>query len=61
MTGQLESRHFFRAGDLVRSLDGRTGQVIEAWTLYVVVEWSDGGRGDVEQFDETVFVEERGK
>jgi hypothetical protein len=59
MTGQLESRHFFRAGDLVRSIDGRPGVVAEAWTHSVVIEWSDGARTDVEQFDETVVVEER--
>ncbi len=61
MTGQLESRHFYRVGDLLRSIEGNTGRVVEAWTHHVIVEWNDGRRVEVEQFDETVSVEERGK
>jgi len=59
MTGQLESKHFFRAGDQVRAADGRAGRVTEAWTLYAAIEWDDGGQEEVEQFNESVFVEQR--
>ena len=59
MSGQLESRHYFRVGDTVRSIDGRTGTVVEALTLFASIEWADGGRVEVEQFDESVVVEQR--
>jgi uncharacterized protein YkvS len=57
--GQLESQHFFRVGDIVRSLDGRSGTVSESWTHYAVIEWEDHTRNEVEQFDESVIVELR--
>lgn len=59
MSGQLESRHYFRAGDLVRSVDGRAGTVVESWTLFATIEWEEGGREEVDQFDERVTVEKR--
>ncbi len=59
MSGQLESRHFFRVGDRVRSVDGRAGTVVEAWALFATIEWADGPRDEVEQFDESVVVELR--
>jgi uncharacterized protein YkvS len=57
--GQLESQHFFRVGDIVRSVDGRSGTVSESWTHYAVVEWDGGAREEVEQFDESVVVDIR--
>jgi hypothetical protein len=59
MSGQLESRHYFRVGDLVRSVDGRAGTVVASWTLFATVEWTDGGREEIDQFDERIVVEKR--
>lgn len=59
MSGQLESHHFYRAGDVVQSLDGRTGVVVDAWTHFAAIEWSDGRREELDQFDPSVFVVQR--
>lgn len=56
MSGQLESRHFFQPGDVVRSLDGRQGTVDEAWALYARIRWEDGSAAEVDQFDPEVVV-----
>ena len=59
MTGQLESKHFFRIGDTVRSDDGRFGRVVESSTLYAIIEWDFAAREEIEQFDPRVVVVER--
>lgn len=59
VTGQLESRHFFRAGDMVSTVDGTLGTIIEERTLYAVVEWSDGAREEIDQFDPRITVVQR--
>lgn len=59
MSGQLESRHFFRVGDLVRSSDGQSGRVVESMTLFATIEWMDGRREEIDQFDESIVVELR--
>lgn len=59
MGGQLESRHFFRDNDRVQHIDGRQGLVTEGQSLFAMVEWEDGERGEVEQFDPAVVVLER--
>ncbi len=59
MSGQLESMHFFRVGDHVRSVDGRSGTVVESLTLFATIEWLDGRREEVDQFDERIVVELR--
>jgi hypothetical protein len=61
VTGQLDSPHFFRAGDTVRRLDGLGGRIEEAWALYAAVLWEDGRREEVDQFDpDLVVVTRRG-
>ena len=59
MSGQLESNHFFRSGDTVRRLDGSTGLVVEGFTLFAIVEWMDGQREELDQFDPRVEVLQR--
>lgn len=59
MTGQLESPHFFRTGDAIRATDGRYGTVVEGAALYAIVEWYDGQREEIDQFDSNVVVTER--
>ena len=59
MSGQLESRHFFRAGDTVQHRDGRWGRVVEALALYAMVEWDDLSRQEIDQFEPLVEVVER--
>ena len=56
MSGQLESNHYFRSGDVVRDLNGVIGTVAESWSLYAVVTWTDGRREEVDQFDPRVTV-----
>lgn len=56
---QVESRHFLRVDDVVEHSSGVTGQVVEGWALYALVQWSDGRRQEVEQFDPQVVVVER--
>lgn len=59
MSGQLESQHFFREGDTVRSLDGRVGRVDDSFALYATIAWDDGTRAEVDQFEPGVVVIER--
>lgn len=59
MTGQLDSPHFFRTGDVIRAIDGRVGVVLENSALYAVVEWEGKKREEVEQFDPDCVVIER--
>ena len=59
MSGQLESQHFFRIGDLVRAISGRTGYVESAATLYAIIVWEDGMREEIDQFNREVMVVER--
>lgn len=55
----MESRHFFKLGDTVEDIGGNTGWVTEASALYALVEWRDGRRVEVDQFDSRVSVIER--
>lgn len=59
MSGQLESRHFFREHDRVQHRDGRHGIVTDGHTLFAVVDWEDGERQELDQFDPAVTVLER--
>jgi hypothetical protein len=59
VSGQLESRHYFRARDIVQHRDGWTGRVVEGQALYAVVEWADGRTEEVEQFDPRIVVLDR--
>ena len=55
----MESRHFFRDRDRVRSLDGFEGTVVNGFSLYATIHWVDGRQEEVEQFDPSVVVVER--
>jgi hypothetical protein len=55
----MESRHFLRVSDTVRNRAGNMGRVVEEWALYATVEWADGRREEVDQFDPAVEVVER--
>jgi hypothetical protein len=59
VSGQLESQHFFRTGDSVRSLEGRTGSIVEGRALYAIIEWDDRSVQEVDQFDPAILVVER--
>lgn len=59
MSGQLESRHFFRERDTVQDLAGRMGTVVNGFALYATVEWTDGRAEEIDQFDPSVVVIER--
>lgn len=59
MSGQLESRHFFRDRDTVERIDGAVGTVLVGHSLFATIEWRDGRREEVEQFDPSVVVVER--
>lgn len=59
MSLQLESRHFFRTRDTVQHLNGDMGTVVEGFSLYATVAWTDGRREEVDQFDPFVVVIER--
>jgi hypothetical protein len=59
LSGQLESPHFFRTGDTVRSVDGRVGTVDDASTLYAIIRWEIEGRQEVDQFDSSIVVLQR--
>lgn len=48
-----------RVRDTVQSRNGGFGRVVEEWALYAVVEWADGRREEVDQFDPGVVVVER--
>ena len=56
---QMESRHFLKARDTVEDIGGRLGTVLEGSSLYAVVEWEDGRREEVDQFDPRIAVLER--
>jgi hypothetical protein len=56
VSGQLESHHFFRVGDTVESIDGETGSVVDAASLFAVIRWADGQETEVDQFDPKVTV-----
>lgn len=59
VSGQMESRHFFRDRDTVQHQDGAVGTVVSGLALYAVIEWVDGRRQEVDQFDPAVVVLER--
>lgn len=59
MSVQLESRHFYQAGDIVRHRDGASGTIVEGHTLFALVRWEDGRREEVDQFDPRVLVVRR--
>jgi hypothetical protein len=59
VSGQLESAHFFRSGDTVRTFDGRLGSIAEAWSLFAIVRWDDGTVEEIEQFDPRIVVQQR--
>lgn len=59
MSVQLESRHFFKAGDVVQHVSGRTGKVLDALALYARVRWDDGREEEVDQLDPAIEVLER--
>lgn len=52
----MESRHFLKVGDTVQQSGGALGRVVEGWALYAVVEWGDGRREEVDQFDPRLVV-----
>jgi hypothetical protein len=60
MSGQAESRHFFRVHDSVEDPDGRGGVVVRGSALYATVRWRDGEEQELEQFDARVVVTLRG-
>jgi hypothetical protein len=55
----MESRHFMKVGDIVQNSGGTFGRVVEGWALYAVVDWTDGRREEIDQFDPRVEVVER--
>jgi hypothetical protein len=59
VSGQLESRHFFRMRDTVQHIDGTFGTVADVQTLYATVVWDDGRREEIDQFDPRVEVIQR--
>ena len=59
MSTQLESRHFYNAGDTVQHLTGREGLVLESFALWAVIRWDDGAQEEVEQLDPSISVIER--
>jgi hypothetical protein len=58
---QLESRHFYNAGDLVERLDGSLGTVAESFALWAVIRWHDGPQQEVDQLDPSISVVERAR
>ena len=56
---QTESRHFMKVNDTVQQVGGETGWVVDATALYALVEWRDGRREEVDQFDPRVEVIDR--
>lgn len=55
----MESRHFFRDRDTVLHRDGGVGTVVSGQALFAIVEWGDGRRQEIDQFDPSVEVIER--
>jgi hypothetical protein len=56
---QLESRHFYRSGDVVERLNGALGTVVESYALWAVISWEGGAQEEVDQLDPTISVLER--
>jgi hypothetical protein len=56
MSGQAESRHFFRIHDIVEDPDGAEGVVVASSALYAVVRWSNGMEDEIDQFEPSVLV-----
>jgi hypothetical protein len=56
---QLESRHFYRSGDVVERLNGTVGTVAESFALWAVIRWETGVQEEVDQLDPTISVIER--
>ena len=52
----MESRHFLKVDDTVEDSSGRIGRVVEGSALYAVVEWADGRRQEVDQFEPRIWV-----
>jgi hypothetical protein len=59
LSGQLESPHFLRLGDIVTRGDGAVGTVVDAFSLYAIVAWNAGEHQEVDQFDPRVLVIQR--
>lgn len=59
MSGQLESRHYFRENDTVQHLEGQFGVVRDSFALFAVIVWDDGRTSEVDQFDPAIVVVER--
>jgi hypothetical protein len=59
LSGQLESRHFFRENDKVQRRDGLFGTVSDSRPLFAIILWDDGTKDEVDQFDPAVVVIER--
>jgi hypothetical protein len=59
VSGQLESRHFFRTRDTVQHVDGYFGTVMEAQALFATILWDDQRHEEIDQFDPRVAVFER--
>lgn len=43
----------------MRAPDGAVGTVLEEWSLYALVEWTDGIRQEIDQFDPRYVVIQR--
>lgn len=59
MSTQLQSIHFYRAGERVRHWGGREGSVVESLTLWATIRWDDGATEEVEQLDPAIAVTDR--
>lgn len=59
LSGQLESRHFYKQHDTVLHRSGLTGRVLRGWSLYATIAWADGREEEVDQFDAAVVVLQR--
>lgn len=55
----MESRHFLKVDDTVEDYSGNVGRVIESSALYAMVEWFDGRRQEVDQFEPHIWVVQR--
>jgi hypothetical protein len=56
LSGQLESRHYFRKRDSVQHLDGYYGTVVDSQALYATIRWEDESEVEIDQFDPSVTV-----
>jgi hypothetical protein len=59
LSGQLESPHFYRRGDLVRFHDGGEGVVAESFALYALIRLPTGEEREYDQFDPRIVVLQR--